>query len=862
MKSLNRISTGLKGLDEIIDNLRIGDNVVWRVDDIEEYAFFVQSYVNRALKENRRVVYMRFAQHKPLVKQHPNVRVYNLDAASGFESFSTDVHTIVTNEGKGVFYVFDCLSDLLSAWSTDLMVGNFFMITCPYLFELDTIAYFAIIRDSHSYQTVARIRETTQVLVDIYKAKGLFYIHPLKVWQRYSPTMFLPHLQEGEQFIPIANSIDAAKLFLDVSRQTMERARRKLDYWDRLFLRAQELLDKPWESGAKEEMIDRICRIMITREPRLSILVKENFTLEDLLRIRERLIGTGFIGGKAAGMLLARKILTEDRSYEWNDVMEPHDSFYIGSDVFYTYIVQNGWWKLRMEQKTRDGYFWAGKILKEKMKNGTFPSEIKEQFYEIVEYFGSSPFLVRSSSLLEDAFGNAFAGKYESIFCVNQGSPEERYAQFENAVRQIYASTMNEDALMYRLQRGLEKEDEQMALLVQRVSGSYRDHYAFPDIGGVGISYNTFVWKPDMDPKAGMLRLVFGLGTRAVNRTEGDYPRIVALDAPLVQPHGGMDDKRKFSQRDVDVLNLKENEFQTIPLLKLMGQKLDINLEKIAIRDHETDKKLQELGIKDQDAWIITFDELLSKSPFTKVMQNMLHKLETIYQYPVDIEFTVNFRKNGAFQINLVQCRPLQTMGVETRIEFPENVEADTILFRSEGKFMGGSIFQSIQRIIYVDPKGYNQLALTGKYNVARLIGKLNRKIESSETSPTMLLGPGRWGSSTPSLGIPVSFSEINNMKILGEIAYIDANLIPELSYGTHFFQDLVETKIFYIALFPGDENVIFNEGYLRDLPNHLEKIVPDAHSYRDIVKVYDTEKDVIQIVADVVSQQVVCYHE
>ncbi len=862
MKSLDRVSTGLKGMDEIIDNLRIGDNVVWRVDDIEEYAFFVQSYVSRALKDNRRVVYMRFAQHKPLVKQHPNVKIYNLDAASGFESFSTDVHTIVTSEGKGVFYVFDCLSDLLSAWSTDLMIGNFFMITCPYLFELDTIAYFAIIRDSHSYQTVARIRETTQVLIDIYNAKGIFYIHPLKVWQRYSPTMFLPHLQEGEQFIPIANSIDAAKLFLDVSRQTMARARRKLDYWDRLFLSAQELLDKPWESDAKEEMIDRICRIMITREPRLSILVKENFTLEDLLRIRERLIGTGFIGGKAAGMLLARKILTEDRSFDWNEVMEPHDSFYIGSDVFYTYIVQNGWWKLRMEQKTKDGYFWAGKILKEKMKNGLFPSEIKEQFFEIVEYFGSSPFLVRSSSLLEDAFGNAFAGKYESIFCVNQGSPEERYAQFENAVRRIYASTMNEDALMYRLQRGLENEDEQMALLVQRVSGSYRKHYAFPDVGGVGISYNTFVWKPDMDPKAGMLRLVFGLGTRAVNRTEGDYPRIVALDAPLVKPHGGMEDTRKYSQRDVDVLDLKDNELKTIPLLKLMGENLDINMDKIAIRDHETDKKLKELGIKDQNAWIITFDELLSKSSFTKNMQNMLHKLETIYQYPVDIEFTVNFRKNGTYQINLVQCRPLQTVGVETRIEFPENVEEDTILFRSEGKFMGGSISQTIRRIIYVDPKGYNQLALTGKYNVARLIGKLNRKIENRDELPTMLLGPGRWGSSTPSLGIPVSFSEINNVNILGEVAYVDANLIPELSYGTHFFQDLVETKIFYVALFPGDDNVIFNEEYLKSLSNQLETIMPDAGNYCDIVKVYDMGKDKIRIVADVVSQRVMCYNE
>lgn len=861
MKLLERVSTGLKGLDEIVDNLRIGDNVVWRVDDIEEYACFVQSYVSKAIKDDRRIVYMRFAHHKPLVRQHSNVVIYNLDAGGGFESFSTEVHNILTKEGKGIFYVFDCLSDLLPAWSTDLMIGNFFMITCPYLFELDTIAYFAIIRDSHSYQTVARIRETTQILLDVYRDKGLFYVHPLKVWQRYSPTMFLPHLQEGDQFIPIANSIDAAQLFSHISRQTMERARRKLDAWDRLFIRAQELLNQPWESGEKQDMIDRICRTMLTREPRMSILVKEKFSLEDLLRIRERLIGTGFLGGKAVGMLLARKILSEDISFDWNEILEPHDSFYIGSDVFYTYIVQNGWWKLRMEQKTKEGYFDKARILAEKMRNGKFPGEIKEQFLEIVEYFGQSPFIVRSSSLLEDAFGNAFAGKYESIFCVNQGSPEERYAQFEDAVRRIFASTMNEDALMYRLQRGLENEDEQMALLVQRVSGSYRKHYAFPDIGGVGISYNTFVWKSDMEPRAGMLRLVFGLGTRAVNRVEGDYPRIVALDAPLVKPHSGMEDTRKFSQREVDVLNLKENELQTVQLLRLMGENLNAPMDRIAVRDHETNQRLKELGIKGQEAWIITFDDLLSNTSFTTIMQNMLQKLETIYQYPVDIEFTVNFAHNGTFQINLVQCRPLQTMGQEKKVEFPESVDEERILFRSEGKFMGGSVYQAIRRIISVDPKHYNDLPLSRKYEVARLIGKLNRKIHDRERTPTMLLGPGRWGSSTPSLGVPVSFSEINNMTVLGEIAYIDANLIPELSYGTHFFQDLIETEIFYVALFPGDENVTYNEEYLNGLPNSLETIMPDANDYVDVVRVYDVEEKDIQIVADVVSQRVMCFY-
>jgi hypothetical protein len=561
MKSLVCTSTGLKGLDEILSGLRLGDNVVWQVDDIEDYRHFVIPYVDMALKENRRVVYIRFAQHKPLLKPKDGVVIYDLDASSGFESFSTEIHKIVTREGEEVYYVFDCLSALLSAWATDLMIGNFFMITCPYLFELNTIAYFALLRNSHSFKTIARIRETTQVLLDIYSYGGDFYVHPLKVWNRYSPTMFIPHLEEGLRYTPIINSVDATRLFSLVSKKGSENAIRKLDYWDRLFLEVEDLLNRGAIDEEKHKMIDQLCQIMIGREDRIMVLAKETLSLEDLLAIKGRLIGTGFIGGKAVGMLLARKILLKDTTFDWQHHLEPHDSFYIGSDVFYTYIVQNGWWKLRMEQKTKERYFKAAVLLKEKMLKGDFPEEIKEQFREMLDYFGQSPIIVRSSSLLEDAFGNTFAGKYESIFCVNQGSPEQRYMQFEEYVRRVFASTMNKDALAYRLQRNLDQQDEQMALLVQRVSGAYRKHYFFPELAGVGFSHNAFVWKEGMDPKAGMLRLVVGLGTRAVNRVENDYPRIIALDEPLLQPHAGTDDKRRFSQHEVDVLDVEGNSF-------------------------------------------------------------------------------------------------------------------------------------------------------------------------------------------------------------------------------------------------------------------------------------------------------------
>ena len=244
-KSSEIIYSGIKALDDLLQGIRPGDNVVWQVDNIDDYARFVERYVEKAVADKRNVVYMRFARHKALLENQPDVKVYQLDAESGFETFSTQVHTIISHHGREAYYVFDCLSDLLSSWATDLMVGNFFKITCPYLFELDTIAYFAILRNHHSYQTIARIRETTQLLLDVYNLDGKTYIHPLKVWRRYSPTMFLPHLQKGGEFTPVISSIDASTLLSRISQKGLDGSSRVLDYWDRLFVNANSLRKAP-----------------------------------------------------------------------------------------------------------------------------------------------------------------------------------------------------------------------------------------------------------------------------------------------------------------------------------------------------------------------------------------------------------------------------------------------------------------------------------------------------------------------------------------------------------------------------------------------------------------------------------------
>jgi hypothetical protein len=341
---------------------------------------------------------------------------------------------------------------------------------------------------------------------------------------------------------------------------------------------------------------------------------------------------------------------------------------------------------------------------------------------------------------------------------------------------------------------------------------------------------------------------------------EDDYPQIIALDQPLLRPYSEVEDIMRFSQHKVDLLDTKENMLRTVDVPDLLKENLDVQLDLIASPDNQAEQRMRELGMKAGRIWVLTFEKLLSENNFVQVMQKMLKTLEHYYQYPVDIEFTANFTQNDELKINLVQCRPLQTKGPTASVTIPKEIESKKILFRSCGYTMGGSISQPIKRIIYVDPAAYVQLPISQKYHIARLVGKLNKQITSKENTPTILLGPGRWGTTTPSLGVPVNFAEINNMTVLVEVAYEGGNLMPELSFGTHFFQDLVETDIFYVAILLENENVVFNKEWFSDMPNILTEFSPENDNYANVVKVYDTDQEELQIMCDVVSQKVICF--
>ena len=848
MSLYDKVSTGLEGFDQVIGHLRFGDNVVWQVDSIPGYKKMVDCFAESAKAENASLVYIRFANHEPLLDAGQGARTYHIDANKGFESFATEIHNIIKEEGKRVFYIFDCLTDLLEYWHSDLMIGNFFKATCPYLYELDTVAYFAIMRNFLTYSTIAGIRETTQLLLDLYQINDKTYIHPLKVWQRYSPTMFFPHLVQGREAVCITSSTDASELFTSINR-----GETRLDYWNTIFNEAKKMLGS--SRSRQEEVKKRLMYMLIGSDSRMFRLCRRYFTLKDILSIASREIGTGFIGGKSVGMLLARKILEVEGGDRFTPFLEPHDSFYIGSDVFYTYIVQNGWWKLRTMQKTPEGYYRYSAELKEKLLHGTFPKDIQEQFMQMLEYFGQSPIIVRSSSLLEDNFGNAFAGKYESVFCVNQGTPQERYEAFEQAVRTVYASTMNEDALNYRMNRGLAMQDEQMAILVQRVSGDRHGDFFFPHVAGVGNSVNLYVWDESIDMNAGMLRLVFGLGTRAVDRTDGDYVKVVCLDNPLRIPPMDHEDQAKFSQHRLDLLSLSENALASRDLDDVLSLPLKTDQNLFISPDHAAAARMRELGYKGmRTPYLLDFKKLFTDTRFAAIMREMLALLSKAYDYPVDIEFTANFDKDKGFKINLLQCRPLQTKGLGRTVKIPELKDVKDCFFSCKGNFMGGSVRLPIDYVVFIRAGAYLKLSERDKYEVARQIGLINGEMKGKNA---MLAGPGRWGSTTPSLGVPVHFSELCNMKVLCEYSSKKEGFMPELSYGSHFFQDIVESEIFYVAIFDGYQNVIFNPDRILQKENLLVSFLPGSGQFMDVIHIADTAG--MEIYSDIVTQRLLC---
>ncbi|MBN1196331.1 MAG: nucleotidyltransferase domain-containing protein [Candidatus Aminicenantes bacterium] len=548
----------------------------------------------------------------------------------------------------------------------------------------------------------------------------------------------------------------------------------------------------------------------------------------------------GKLGGKSAGLFLADRIVCKSPEFEtlFPNLKVPK-TWYITSDGLITFLYYNN-----LEEVIEQKYKNVDEITLEYpniiqiFKNSHFPPEIIRGLSMALDDLGETPIIVRSSSLLEDRLGAAFSGKYKSLFLANRGSKAERLDALKDAIAEIYASTFSPDPIEYRTERGLLDFFEEMGIMIQEVVGHRVGDFFLPTFAGVAFSHNEFRWSARIEREDGLIRMVPGLGTRAVDRVSDDYPCLIAPGKPDLRVNVTPEEVQRYSPRYVDVINLKTNSFQTIEiqeLLRLHGDDINGIHRVVSIKDGDMitpPTSMMNIDFENHEL-VANFEGLIQRTPFISRMRNLLNLLKQKIGCPVDVEFA-----HDGTHLYLLQCRPQSYSRDIQPSPIPKDIPIQDTIFTANRYISNGSI-PDITHVVYVDPDEYNNLSSHQELKrVGTLVGRLNKLLPKRQF---ILMGPGRWGSRGDiKLGVSVTYSEINNTAALVEVAKKKGNYTPDLSFGTHFFQDLVEASIRYLPLYPDDPDVVFNERFFTAQPNILKEILPEFAPLEQVVRVID----------------------
>jgi pyruvate,water dikinase len=570
-------------------------------------------------------------------------------------------------------------------------------------------------------------------------------------------------------------------------------------------------------------------------------IAKQYLTIRDFDAIVSRIIGpddgSGLVGGKAGGMILGAKILQRELR---RDPAAPRtrihvpESWFVRSDVMERFIQHNALHDfLDQKYKPLEEVRRQSTVVLNIFRNSDFPPAIVAQMAELAAATDGHPLIVRSSSLLEDRFGTAFAGKYRSIFVTNQGPPQERLDQLLGAIAEVYASTLMPDPISYRQRHNLIDFTENMGILIQKLVGRRVGPYFLPVYAGVGFSWNPFRRNPRIRPEDGLARIVFGLGTRAVDRTANDFPRLIPLGVPSVRPEITVRDIVGASQREVDVVNVEQNRFETVTVADVMRHAGLVPGARYVFSTLEHDVLRPLLGdgmLGNADDLVVTFDGFTREAAYPASVQWMLKTLEKAYGCPVDIEFA-----DDGERLYLLQCRPQAVRRARRSAPVPVAVPAERRVFSARRDIEPGEV-AGLEWLVVIDPRDYHRIeGEDRRLAVARAVSRLNQRLQDTRFA---LLGPGRWGSKDSRLGVRVSYADINNTRLLVEIARLQEGMVPEVSFGSHFFQDLVESDIAYLALYPDDHANLYSDDFLLGSPNKLAALLPAEAGLEDVVRV------------------------
>ena len=379
-----------------------------------------------------------------------------------------------------------------------------------------------------------------------------------------------------------------------------------------------------------------------------------------------------------------------------------------------------------------------------------------------------------------------------------------------------------------------------------------------PCAAGVGYSYSPYRFLESLDPSAGMLRLVMGLGTSAVDRTEGSYPRLVSLDQPKASVAQTSAEKHQFSQRKLELINRGEGKLEQVSL-EVIEPYMPYFLKRLLLEhDFDAERSFRERG-QNIDIEFISCQGIVNREVIMQQMKEILATIQEAYQYPVDTEFTINLSENGDYVINILQCRPLQVFRDSEETSMPEHVAPDSVLFECRNSAMGLSRTDRIDLVVYVDPVSYYNMPYRDKYRIARAIGTVNWTMRGKDRK-MLLMVPGRIGTTSPELGVPTAFADISEFAAICEVSNSKAGYNPELSYGSHFFQDLVESGILYNAIFENEKTIAYRPELLAGCDDIFREIVKDGDGLEGIVHVYDASALGLTLINDMKAEHILCH--
>ncbi len=522
-------------------------------------------------------------------------------------------------------------------------------------------------------------------------------------------------------------------------------------------------------------------------------------------------IGQGSMGGKARGLAFMSSVLKKENlinKYPGIIISVP-PTVVLNTDVFDEFMLRNNLYPKALSTSNDE------EILNQFLK-ADFPQKLKDDLY-IIATIAQNPIAVRSSSKLEDSLLQPFAGIYNTYMVPPISDPAIAVMKLEQAIKSVYASVFFQESKSYLLATSNLIDEEKMAIIIQSVCGNTYNGRFYPTLSGVARSLNYY---PVGKEKAeeGIVNLAYGLGKQIVEggvalRFSPKYPRNILQ---LSSPNQALKDTQKyFYAIDMDLENFKPSVDDRINLLHIPVKEAEPdNSFRYAASTYDLNNQVIRDGLLYEGKRIITFSNVLNHDafPLADIITDLLTTSSDALNHPVEIEFAANLdTPEGEPKIfNYLQVRPIVTYYGRFDIDLSE-IPKDRLILSSE-KAMGNGSIEGIRDIVYIKTANFNP---SQNKNIAREIESLNRKL-AQEKKYYVLIGPGRWGSADPWLGIPVKWSQISNIRLLIELGIEDYKVDP--SQGTHFFHNLTSFGVGYFALAPHINDGFINLDYLNSL--------------------------------------------